>query len=108
MKVSGWQRHMYAERLRHFYPSDPVPNARESKNIRDAIQCYRGDDVFNRLADLIDRPICHDIVSHGGMQPVGATQWFECSECHCKAQTDKIGMALRFCPYCGAEVVANG
>lgn len=54
---------------------------------------------------VIDRPTCHDIASHGGMQPAGAIQWFECSECHCKAQTDKIGMALHFCPHCGAEVV---
>ncbi len=108
MKVSGGQRHMYAKRLRRFYPSEPVPNARESKNIRDAIQCVRGYDVFNRLADLIDRPTCHDLVSHGGMQSVGSVQWFECSECHCKVQTDKIGMALHFCPHCGAEVVANG
>lgn len=107
MKVSSRQCHMYAERLRRFYPSEPVPTARESKNIRDAIQCTRGDDVFKRLAELIDRPICHDIASHGGMRPVGAIQWFECSECHCKAQTDKIGMALHFCPHCGAEVVAN-
>lgn len=61
-------------------------------------------DVLRRHADLIDRPTCHDIASHGGMQPAGAIQWFECSECHCKAQTDKIGMALHFCPHCGAEV----
>ena len=61
--------------------------------------------VVERLADLIDPPTCHDIASHGGMQPAGTIQWFECSECHCKAQTDKIGMALHFCPHCGAEVV---
>ena len=64
---------------------------------------FKAKAVTELLADLIDRPTCHDIASHGGMQPAGAIQWFECSECHCKAQTDKIGMALHFCPHCGAE-----
>lgn len=109
---------MYAERLRRFYPSEPVPTARESKNIRDAIQCTRGYDVFKRLAELIDRPICHDIASHGGMRPVGAIQWFECSECGQELMFDWSGeyswfepehpykpIGLKYCPGCGARVL---
>ena len=56
------------------------------------------------LADLIDRPTCSNLAKPHGMSPVGAENWFECSKCHCKAQMNKIGMPLSYCPNCGAEI----
>lgn len=93
MKVSSRQCHMYAERLRRFYPSEPVPTARESKNIRDAIQCTRGYDVFKRLAELIDRPICHDMFDWSGEY-----SWFE-------PEHPYKPIGLKYCPGCGARVL---
>ena len=69
------------------------------------------DRLLERLADLIDRPTCHD---------TGSGYTFECSECGCR-----IGVILRdsregepamtvhddplyepsYCPNCGKEVV---
>lgn len=60
------------------------------------------------IAGLLEVPTCRNCSSSAGMRPVGADEWFECSECHCKAWQDKIGMEVRFCPNCGAEVVLNG
>ena len=106
--ISNDERRTAAARLRQFL-SEPW-NERSwyhdsLQNVGSLVGTSVGENIIARLADLIDRPTCHDIASHGGMQPAGAIQWFECSECHCKAQTDKIGMALHFCPHCGAEVV---
>lgn len=106
--ISNDERRTAAARLRQFL-SEPW-NERSwyhdsLQNVGSLIGTSVGENIIARLADLIDRPTCHDIASHGGMQPAGAIQWFECSECHCKAQTDKIGMALHFCPHCGAEMV---
>lgn len=105
MKIDNNQRRKVAKEMREY----DVAGFKESA-IVPFLEClghgykdWRG--ILDELANLIDRPTCHDIASHGGMQPAGAIQWFECSECHCKAQTDKIGMALHFCPHCGAEVV---
>lgn len=61
--------------------------------------------VWDRMCDLIDRPTCRNLAKPHGMAPVGAENWFECSECHCKAQMNKIGMPLSYCPNCGAEVI---
>lgn len=61
--------------------------------------------LFNRLADLMDRPTCRNLAKPRGMAPVETGDWFECSECHCKARQNAIGMVVRYCPHCGAEVV---
>lgn len=110
MKTSARQRHMYAERLRRFYPSELVPNVRESKNIRSAIQCTRGYDVYSRLAELIDPPICKN---------EGTSDYFICSKCKFqhpvagKHSYDDCGkpvismVRFRYCPNCGAAVIAD-
>ena len=71
-----------------------------------------GENILVRLADLIDRPTCHD---------VGGSYAFRCSECGCVLDRYKAGngyaddgvmsqggdyvYAPRYCPWCGAEVV---
>ena len=57
------------------------------------------------LADWIERPTCRNLAKPRGMAPVETGDWFECSECHCKARQNAIGMVVRHCPNCGAEVV---
>lgn len=57
------------------------------------------------FAELIDRPTCRNLAKSHGMAPVGAIEWFECSECHCKARQNAVGMAIRHCPNCGSEVI---
>ena len=62
-------------------------------------------EVFQRLADLIDRPTCH--MTKKGSEFVLAG-WWECSECgHVYPPcNDEIAVwALQKCPRCGAEVV---
>lgn len=56
-------------------------------------------DVFRALADLIDRPACHNYGGENGTN--GENYDFACS--HCGHRCD-ISDA-RFCPRCGAEVV---
>ena len=54
------------------------------------------------LADLIDRPTCSNVDdSHLS----AAEPWFECSFCHCKARLGYVSTPLRYCPFCGSEVI---
>ena len=101
MEAQAWRETFPDYALKPVDASEVMQDILEFVGLHGKVLCC---DIFQRLADLIDRPTCHDIASHGEMQPAGAIQWFECSECHCKAQTGKIGMALHFCPHCGAEV----
>lgn len=68
------------------------------------------DGIFDRLADLIDRPTCRNI---SGYQDV-----FECSECRCRVEliTEvcnehgepfSVSLMPSFCPNCGAVVMDN-
>ena len=69
---------------------------------------YKRRDVLDVLADLIDRPTCHDVSRRGGA--------FACSECGAQVDTDctcgeplmwfnGVAITPRYCPNCGAEVV---
>ena len=77
-----------------------VKSALVLSKLLDCIDC--SDDVFPRLADLIDRPTCKnsEYLYDGSL--------FECSECGerweltCGSSVDNH---LNFCPRCGAEVV---
>ena len=62
-------------------------------------------DLFGKLADLIDRSTCSNLMKPRGMAPVETDDWFECSECHCKARQNAIGMVVCYCLNCGAEVI---
>ena len=64
-------------------------------------------EVFEGLADLIDRPTCSNAYDDSGMHVAAHVTWFDCSECHCKVRTDMIGRRIRYCPNCGAEVVSD-
>lgn len=59
-------------------------------------------DVFERIADLIDRPTCHleltDVETHGNVK----VRIYECSECG--RPCEEIYGKYERCPHCGAVV----
>lgn len=57
-----------------------------------------------RLAEMIDRPLCLNLAKYHDVGPVETEGFFECSNCHCVAQQNKIGLTLNYCPHCGMEV----
>lgn len=64
-------------------------------------RCYEDgeDQLFDRLADLIDRPTCRNIGGVGGTN--GEYYDFFCSACgFASGVTDP-----KYCPNCGSEVV---
>lgn len=112
MRISAIERREVAARLRENagLPSR-LPNeySIEAKSalvlskLLDCIEC--SDDVFLRLADLIDRPTCKNAA-----EPYDGS-FFECLKCGerweltCGSPADNN---LCFCPRCGAEVVPDG
>lgn len=60
-------------------------------------------DIFQRLADFIDRPTCSMVectVDHG------SRSWgMRCTACGREFEHMKPGFGWRFCPNCGAEVI---
>lgn len=76
--------------------------------IGEAIGCKPGDDIFDRLADLIDHETdrtCH-IEKH---QPKSELYFETCSECGCILSAswpgDRHSKTANYCPNCGAKVV---
>lgn len=108
MTMTSYERREIAARLRADHRRD-----RETQGVFIARMVKGG--VINaldvcrlpeRLADLIDRPTCHD---------VGNGDYFVCSECGCEVllvddyQDPVITVCggpedPKYCPYCGAEV----
>lgn len=114
MKVTNSERREVAARLRDMRkrmdgetPPQGVTQAASEYLLRIAccVKLGSSGNLFNRLADLMDRPTCRNLAKPRGMAPVETGDWFECSECHCKARQNAIGMVVRYCPHCGAEVV---
>ena len=110
MKISDIERREVAARLRESaglpsrLPNEysiEVKSALVLSKLLDCIDC--SDDVFPRLADLIDRPTCKN------SECLYDGSFFECSECgerwelSCGSPADNN---LNFCPRCGAEVVS--
>ena len=56
----------------------------------------------HHLAYLIDAETCSNVDDSrlSAIEP-----WFECSSCHCKARLGYISTPLRYCPFCGSEVI---
>lgn len=112
--INDSERREVAARLRGFKEhrdeaplifTEQVHNAMVLRAIRAVIG--KGD-IFQRLADLIDRPTCRNVSEHQDV--------FTCSECRCKVEIigeecNEYGECFcapfmpSFCPNCGAEVV---
>lgn len=109
--VSDEKRREVAERLRNASARrGDAPWMVEDLMLALGFRCYEDgeDQLFARLADLIDRPTCRNVSEHQDV--------FTCSECRCKVEI--IGEECNeysecfcvpfmpsFCPSCGAEVV---
>ena len=70
------------------YPDDELIRLRRETG------CPRGQDFYEHLADLIDRPTCHLIEDEDG--------YTACSECGCTALCMRDAT---YCPACGRVIV---
>lgn len=90
-----------------------LPKTTPEKNVFDTFELilacigYEAGNLFDYLADLIDRPTCKNAS--------GCDDVFECSECRCKAEVisecgNEYGELFHvpympsYCPACGAKV----
>lgn len=113
--ISDKQRREAARWIRQFLSASQNKRAWDNDGLQTVgrlIGTSVGENILVRLADLIDRPTCHD---------VGGSYAFRCSECGCALDRYKAGnsyaddgvmsqggdyvYAPRYCPWCGAEVV---
>ena len=116
--ISDEERREVAQELRElrhttYYREEVVENICDVIGIADPVNTFREpEDVYKLLADLIDRPTCHD---------VGGGYEFRCSGCGCAIHVYRDGgfgeddsamtvggdslYAPHYCPNCGAEVV---
>lgn len=110
MRISNQERRKIAAQLRESrdYVSclPKLPLAQNAIDVFERmLECvhYESGNVFDHLADLIDRPTCKN------SEYLYDGSFFECSECgerwelSCGSPADNN---LNFCPRCGAEVVS--
>lgn len=63
-------------------------------------------DVFERIADLIDRGECENVYDENEMG--ACDNGFECSVCGCRVEDEEhyhVSGTWNFCPQCGRKVV---
>lgn len=104
--ISNEERREVAERLRSASARrSDVPWMVEDLMLALGFRCYEDgeDQLFNRLADLIDRPTCS--IKRGRQ-----TTWGVCSRCGALVNAERaVSTAIeylptRYCANCGAEV----
>lgn len=104
--ISNEERREVAERLRSASARrSDVPWMVEDLMLALGFRCYEDgeDQLFNRLADLIDRPTCSIKRGH-------QTTWGVCSRCGALVNAERaVSTAIeylptRYCANCGAEV----
>ena len=61
------------------------------------------DTLFERLADLIDRPMCLMDLTETMRTDCGDVHVWECDRCG--QECEEVNGSYEFCPHCGAEVV---
>lgn len=113
--ISNEERHQVAERLRIAKAEcDERDCPWMVEDLLQALGFERYEDgedgIFDRLADLIDRPTCENVSEYQDV--------FDCSKCWCRVELvteswDEHGepcyapLMPSFCPNCGAEVMDN-
>ena len=108
MEITNEERREVAENLRNLEEGNRVRYKEEFFEMLDetVMDPYTGyhemNDVFGRIADLIESPKCHRIEND--------QRYWGCSRCgafvYWDAVTNFTGVVpTNFCPYCGAEVV---
>lgn len=105
--IDDFDRRVVAARLRALDVPVWYNSTDEVDSLETAIGCsigqdWQDQDWWHRLADLIDRPTCHNLATKPADE-------FLCSECGEHVDIAYIETTddyhAQFCPKCGAEVV---
>ena len=112
--ISDEERREVAERLRSASAHrGDTPWMVEDLMLALGFRCYEDGDgqLFDRLADLIDRPTCHDD-DEREQHPVYTDWLFKCSYCGWDGQIwksvgfgDMSSCSTNYCPNCGEAVL---
>lgn len=94
--ITDNERREVARKLREPKESLLAYPDKELIRLRRETGCHRGQDFYEHLADLIDRPTCNLIEDEDG--------YTACSECGCTALCMRDAT---YCPSCG-RVIVNG
>lgn len=101
--MNSYERREVARKLREPKESLLAHPDEELIRLRYETGCQRGQDIYEHLADLIDRPTCHldltDVETYGNLK----VRIYECSECG--RTCEEIYGKYERCPHCGAEVI---
>lgn len=100
--ITEEERRDVVKRLRAPMESMLADSTGELIRLRHVTGCRRGQDIYERLADLIDRPTCEMAecsIDHG------SRSWgMRCSRCGTEFEHERPAYGWRYCPNCGAEV----
>ena len=107
MRISGEERREIVKKLR-YTANDDLGGLSLRKNLAAITKAEDGSwrGVMRRLADLIDRPTCHNVYDEHEMG--ACANGFECSVCGNRVEDFEhycITGTFNYCPKCGAEVV---
>lgn len=101
--MNSYERREVARKLREPKESLLAHPDEELIRLRYETGCQRGQDIYEHIADLIDRPTCHldltDVETYGNLK----VRIYECSECG--RTCEEIYGKYERCPHCGAEVI---
>ena len=109
-EITDKQRREVAARLRDFAedgsPADVIYGGTEAYDqmlVRVLRQIVGKGDLFENLADLIDRPTCHMDLTDTADSAWGEVRSWECS--NCGGTCEETNGSYERCPHCGATVM---
>lgn len=77
----------------------------EMQSLGNMVGALPGENIVERIADLIDRPTCE--MTECSIDN-GSRSWgMRCSRCGTEFEHEKPAYGWRYCPKCGAMVVEN-
>lgn len=119
MRISDEDRHEVAEELRRqvAYSSGSLGEwwQRLQETVTGEVDFANPQETYRAIADLIDRPVCHDLVEHKRDPFIPGKQmtdgYFHCSSCDWSGQLweyigfgDMLAYEPVHCPKCGAII----
>lgn len=113
--ITDNERREVARKLREPKESLLAYPDEELIRLRRETGCPRGQDFYEHLADLIDRPMCHDLVEHEQDPFIPGKRmtdgYFHCSNCDWDGRLwehigfgDMLAYEPVHCPKCGKEI----
>lgn len=110
--ITDDERRETVENLRHLSYMNRVRYKEEFYELLDetvmepGIGYHEMNDVFEHIADLIDRGECENVYDENEMG--ACDNGFECSVCGCRVEDEEhyyVSGTWNFCPQCGRKVV---